>query len=76
MEFRAIGPPHWRKVLIINNNKQIHEAINAISKNIETTEIHEAETHKAEIHETFKGSLNESETNDDNELENIDLDNL
>ena len=24
--------------LIINNNKQIHEAINAVSKNIETTE--------------------------------------
>ena len=76
--------------LIINNNKQIHEAINAISKNIETIEIHEAETHdnkEEESHETFKEPLslksetlkeplNESENNDDNDLENIDLDNL
>lgn len=77
--------------LIINNNKQIHEAINAISKNIETTHVNKAEIHdnkEEESHETFnKGSLclksethkeplNESENNDDNDLENIDLDNL
>lgn len=68
--------------LIINNNKQIHEAINTISKNIETTEIHEAKTHETnEVplneSETREASLSsKSETNDDNDLENIDLDNL
>lgn len=74
--------------LIINNNKQIHEAINTITKNIETTKTHDnkVKIHETESHEMFEEPLNESEThemplnesetNDDNDLENIDLDNL
>lgn len=71
--------------LIINNNKQIHEAINAIGKNIETThvnkaEIYETESHdnknETEIHEAESHDNKEEESENNDDLENIDLDNL